>query len=151
MVAPRRLISKRLGDLLLERKLITEEYLKLALKAQEERGGLLGRILVDLGYVSEEAIAQVVTAQYGFPYLPLKHYSIDAEILRLIPEDIARQYCLVPIDRIGDTLTVAMADPLNNKATEEIQSRTQCSVQIFVATITDILETIQRHYGASRG
>ena len=139
---------KKLGDLLMERKVITADHLKAALQVQEERGGLIGQILVNLGYVTEEAVAQALTVQFGFPYLPLKHYTIDAELLNLIPEDMARRYGFVPVDRIGDTLTVAMADPLNEKVIEEVQIHSQCSVQVFVATISDVLEAIQRHYGA---
>lgn len=147
MVMPRRLIAKRLGDLLVERKLITTEQLKEGLRVQEAKGGLLGQILVNLGYTTEEAVAQVLTAQYGFPYLPLKNYSIDGDLLHLIPPNVARQYCLVPVDRMGDTLTVAMADPLNTKAVEDISMLSHCSVQVFVATVSDVIDAIERHYG----
>jgi len=147
MHMPRRLIAKRLGDLLVERRLITPGQLEEALKVQEQRGGLLGQILVTLGYATEEAVAQALTAQYGFPYLPLTHYSIDGDVLQLIPENVARQYCLVPVDRIGDTLTIAMADPLNSKAVEDVSLFTRCSVQVFVSTMSDVIEAIERHYG----
>jgi type IV pilus assembly protein PilB len=99
-----------------------------------------------MGYATEEAVAQALTAQYGFPFLPLKNYSIEEELIRLIPENVARQYCLVPVDKIGDTLTVAMADPLNGDAVEDIEMLSKCSVQVFVATISDVAEAIQRHY-----
>ena len=146
MVTPRRVIAKQIGELLVERKVITPEQLTQALKIQQEKGGLLGQILVTMGYASEEAVAQALTAQYGFPYLPLKNYSIEEELIRLIPENVARQYCLVPVDRIGDTLTVAMADPLNGRAVEDIEMLSHCSVQVFVATISDVADAIQRHY-----
>lgn len=148
-MAPRRVISKQIGELLIERKVITQEQLSAALKAQQDKGGLLGQILVTLGYASEEAVAQALTAQYGFPFLPLKNYSIEEELIRLVPENVARQYCLVPVDKIGDTLTVAMADPLNTRAVEDIEMLSTCSVQIFVSTISDVAEAIQRHYGGS--
>ncbi len=147
MPIPRRLIAKKLGELLLERKVITPDQLQQALKVQQDRGGLLGQILTELGYATEEAVAQALTAQYGFPYLPLKHYSIDMELLRLIPENVARQYCLVPLDRIGETLTVAMADPLNAKAVEDIEMISRCTVQVFVTTMSDVIDAIKRHYG----
>ena len=145
----RRVIGKKLGELLLERKVITADQLEQGLRVQQEKGGLLGQILVSLGYATEEAIAQALTAQYGFPYLPLKHYSIDGELLRMIPENVARQYCLVPVDRIGDTFTIAMADPLNAKAVEDIEMLTRCSVQVFVSTWSDVTEAIQRCYGGN--
>ena len=145
----RRVIGKKLGELLVERKVIGTDQLEHGLRVQQEKGGLLGQILVSLGYASEEAIAQALTAQYGFPYLPLKHYSIDGELLRMIPENVARQYCLVPVDRIGDTFTIAMADPLNAKAVEDIEMLTRCSVQVFVSTWSDVTEAIQRCYGGN--
>lgn len=149
----RRVIRKQLGELLLERKAITQEQLDAALKAQQSKGGLLGQILVSLGYTTEEMIAQALTAQYGFPYLPLKNYSIDAEFLTLVPENVARQYCLIPVDRVGDTLTVAMVDPLNTSAVEDVEMISRCFVQVFVSTISDVADAIQRNYpgGDSHG
>ncbi len=147
MGTPRRVIHKQIGQLLLERKAITQAQLDEALKLQQAKGGLLGQLLVTLGYTTEEAVAQAVTTQYGFPYLPLKNYAIDGEVLRLIPENVARQYYLVPVDRVGETLTVAMADPLNVSAVEDLEMLSHCSVQVFVATISDVAEAIQRYYG----
>lgn len=135
----------------MERKVITQEQLDQAMKVQQSKGGLLGQILVSLGYTSEEAIAQALTTQYGFPYLPLKSYSIDPDFLSLVPENVARQYCLVPVDKIGDTLAVAMADPLNSAAVEDIEMLSRCSVQIFVTTMSDVADAIQRHYGENHG
>lgn len=144
-----RVVGKKLGELLVERKIIHTDQLEHALRIQQEKGGLLGQILVTLGYATEEAIAQALTAQYGFPYLPLKSYSIDEEYLSMVPENVARQYFLVPVDKIGDTLAVAMADPLNGKAVEDVEMLTRCSVQVFVATMSDVAEAIQKYYGAS--
>lgn len=146
---PRRVIAKQIGELLVERKVVTPEQLQEALKLQQAKGGLLGQILVGMGYATEEAVAQAVTAQYGFPYLPLKSYAIDPELLRLIPENVARQYCLVPVDHIGDTLTIAMADPLDPRVIEDIEMLSRCSVQIFVSTVTEVMEAIQRSYGGN--
>ena len=143
----RRVIAKRLGELLVERNVITPDQLQLALTAQQSKGGLLGQILVSLGFATEEAVAQAITAQYGFPYLPLKSYAIDPELLRMIPENVARQYCLVPVDHIGDTLTIAMADPLDPRVLEDIEMLSRCSVQIFVSTGSEVMEAIQRCYG----
>ncbi len=143
----KRVISKKLGELLLERKLITQEQLQHALKVQAAKGGLLGETLVSLGYTTEESVAQALTTQYGFPYLPLKNYTIDSDLLRLIPENVARQYCLVPVDHIGNTLTIAMADPLNPGVLEDIEMLSRCSVQVFVSTGSEVMEAIQRCYG----
>ena len=146
MIKPQKVIAKQIGQLLLARKEITQEQLDEALELQGKKGGLLGQILVEMGATTEEAVAQALTAQYGFPFLPLKTYSIEEDLLRLVPENVARQFCLVPVDRIGDTLTIAMADPLNTKAVEDIEMLTRCSVQVFVSTLSDVVDAIQRHY-----
>ena len=83
---------KQLGELLVERGLIKADQLQHALEVQKDKGGLIGQVIVDLGYVSEEAIAQAITAQYGFPYLPMENYEIDAEVMKVIPKNVAVQY-----------------------------------------------------------
>ena len=148
---PGKVIKKRIGELLVERKVVTPEQIEAALKVQEAKGGLLGQILVSLGFVTEEAVAQAVTAQYSFPYLPLKSYTIDPELLRLIPENVARQYCLVPVDHIGDTLTIAMADPLDARVIEDIEMLSRCSVQVFISTGSEVMDAIRRSYGIRHG
>ncbi|NQT95315.1 MAG: hypothetical protein HQ572_02590 [Candidatus Omnitrophica bacterium] len=145
---PKRLVSKQLGELLLDRKIINEQQLQKGLSVQKEKGGLLGNILVLLGYATEEQIAQALTTQFGFPYLPLSNYDVDVKIVTLIPENVAVQYNLIAIDKIGNSLTVAMSDPLNIHAIEDIELITSCKVQVFVSTQTDIKEAIKRYYGS---
>lgn len=145
----RRVISKQLGELLLERKVINQRQLEEALKIWKQKGGLIGDILVSLGYAKEEEIAQALTAQYGFPYLPLNNYEIDSEIIKLIPENVAKQYCLIPIDRIGANLTITMANPLNNQAIEDVELISRCTIQAFVSTATDIKRAIEKYYKKS--
>lgn len=142
----RRPITKKLGEILLERGLIKKEQLEAAYAHQAAHGGLLGRILIELKFITEEEVALALTAQYGFPYLPLDSYEIDETVSRLIPETVARQYCLIPIDHIGNALTVAMADPSNVQAVEDIETITQCVIQTFVSTPSDILKAIDRAY-----
>ncbi|MBI3252085.1 MAG: hypothetical protein HYZ52_02040 [Candidatus Omnitrophica bacterium] len=137
---------KQLGELLIESKLITPENLAEALRVQKEKGGLIGQILVALGHTTEEAIAQALTAQYGFPYLPLGGYEIDGETAKLIPEQVAKQYGLIAVDRVGGILTVAMSNPLNTSAVEDVEMITHLKLQIFVATTTDVNEAIKRCY-----
>lgn len=146
MLPFKRLVKKQLGELLLERGVISKTNLDKALQVQRERGGLLGQILVALGFTKEEEIAQALTVQYGFPYLPLINYELNQEIVKLIPENVTRQYCLVAVDKIGDTLTVAMSNPLNMKAVEDIELLTKCNVQVFVSTMTDITTAIDKFY-----
>jgi len=142
----KRVISKRLGQLLIERGVIDKKQLNHALKLQTEKGGLVGNILVYLGYATEEAIAQAITAQYGFPYLPLENYDIDAEIVKMVPKNVASQFCLIPIDKIGNNLTISMSDPLNALAIEDIELISGLCVQIFVSTATDIKKAIEKYY-----
>jgi len=141
-------IDKQLGQLLLEKGIISVRQLTEALVFQKEKGGLIGQILVNLGYAKEAEIAQAITIQYGFPYLPLSGYEVDREIIKAVPQHVARQYSLVPIDKIGDTLTIAMSNPLNIQAVEDIEYLTKCTVQVFVSTISDVNNALDRYYAA---
>ena len=142
----KRAITKRIGEILLERGLITHKQLEVAIAEQNARGGLLGQVLIEQHVVTEEEVALALTAQYGFPYLPLDSYEIDDGVTKLIPEHVARQYFLIPIDRVGNALTVAMADPSNTQAIEDIEMLTSCVVQTFVSTPSDIGKAIDRYY-----
>ncbi|MFY9401896.1 MAG: hypothetical protein WAQ07_00585 [Candidatus Omnitrophota bacterium] len=145
MVA-RKILNKQLGELLIERGIINDQQLEKALHLQKEKGGLIGEILVDLGYVKEEEIAQSLTAQYGFPYLPLGNYDINPEIINIVPKRVARQYLLMPVDKIGNNLTLSMSNPLNVQAIEDVELLTGCSVQTFVSTSSDIKRAIEKYY-----
>lgn len=147
MVLPfRRINTKQLGDLLVEKNAITQSQLIKALDLQKEKGGLIGEVLVHLGMVKEEDIARVLTAQYGFPYLPLSNYDIDTEVIKIIPYNVAKQYCVVAIDKMGSTLTIAMSNPLNLQAVEDIEFISSCSAQVFISTTTDIKNVIEKYY-----
>ena len=147
MAQARRLITKQLGELLLEKGIISQVQLDKAIKIQKEKGGLIGQIFVTLGYVKEEEIAQVLTVQYGFPYLPLESYEISADMIKLIPENVAKQYNLIAIDKIGNLLTISMSNPLNMQAVEDIEMLSGCKVQVFISTMTDITNAIKKYYG----
>ena len=142
----KKITTKQLGELLIERGVIQKRHLEEALKVQKEKGGLIGEILVELGLAKEEDIAQALTCQYGFPYLPLNNYEIDRAAIRAIPDHVTKQYCLIPIDRIGKNLTLAMANPLNIQAIEDVEMITNCTVQTFVSTTTDIRRAINKYY-----
>lgn len=146
MIFKKKRIDKLLGEILIERGTITSDQLKKALDVQVREGGLVGEIIVKLGYATEEEIAQSISYQYGFPYLPLENYEIPKEVTELIPRNVAQHYCLVPIDKIGNTLTVAMANPLNTEAAEDLEDITSSEIQIFISTSSDIREAIKRCY-----
>ncbi len=145
----KRASNKHLGELLIDRGVINADQVLAAMAFQKEKGGLFGEVLVELKFATEEDIAQALTCQYGFPYLPLANYEIDQEVLDAVPEDVCRRFCLIPIDKIGKSLTLAMADPLNMTAVEDVEALTGCSVQTFVATGADIKEAITKYYRKS--
>ncbi len=145
----RKTINKQLGEILIERGIISRAQLQEALDAQKEKNMLLGEALVALKHVTEEDIVQALTCQYGFPYLPLANYEIAPEVLSAVPVAVCRKYCLIPIDKIGKSLTLAMANPLNVQALEEVEALSGCIVQAFVSTTTDVINAIKRYYEMS--
>ncbi len=142
----KRATNKHLGELLVERGVVDKEQVGMALAYQKEKGTLFGEILVELKFATEEDIAQALTAQYGFPYLPLSNYEIDPEVIHSVPEHVCKQFCVIPIDKIGKSLSLAMSDPLNIQAAEDIELITGCTVQAFVSTASDIKEAILKYY-----
>lgn len=130
----------------MERGIINQQQLDKALNVQKEKGGLIGEVLVDLGFAKEEDITRALTAQYGFPYLPLANYELNPEIVNIIPSRVARQYLLIPIDKIGSSLTMAMSNPLNEHAIEDIELLCGCKIQIFVSTLSDVKGAIEKYY-----
>jgi len=139
-------IDKPLGQILAERGVITTDQLKEALVAQKRQGGLIGEIIVSLGFAKEEDIAYCLSLQFGYPYLPLENYQVSEEVISIVPKNVCGHYCLLPIDKIGSTLTLAMANPLNIHAIEDLEDLTHCDIQIFVSTPSDIRSGINRFY-----
>ncbi len=142
-----RIVSKPLGQLLLEKKIVSKHQLNKALKVQKEEGGALGQILLKLKYVTEEDIVTSLATQFGYPYLPLSNCEIEPQIIGLIPKNLAYQYYVVPVDKIDEILTVVMVDPSNKSAIEDIEYIAKCRVQAFVSTSTDIKKAIEHYYG----
>ncbi|MGB9731709.1 MULTISPECIES: type IV-A pilus assembly ATPase PilB [Calditerrivibrio] len=138
------MISTKIGAILLSENLITEEQLAKAIEVQKKEGGRLGSILVKLGFVDEGKIAEFLSQQYGVPYVDLKSKQIDPKILSLIPKDLCRKYMVVPFDRAGNVLSVAIADPSNAYALEDLRFITGYTIKPYVAvesSINAILET----------
>src|SRR3989344_6209186 len=115
MATDNKTAHKKLGEILVSRGLITQDQLNEALEAQKKDNRLIGEILVELKYCTHESIAWALTVQYGFPYLPLAGYQVDREIIKLIPEEMARKNDFIGIDKIGAVFTIAMADPLDQE------------------------------------
>lgn len=144
-------VQRDLGQVLVENKLITSKQLEEASRVQKENGGLIGHILVEWGVLTEETIAQVLTTHYGFPYLPLASYEVDQEVAKLVPEQVAKQYDLMVVDKIGNVITVAMSNPLNTQAIEDVEMITRLKVEVFVATTADLKDARKRCYRVSEG
>jgi type IV pilus assembly protein PilB len=144
-------MAMRLGDFLLKEKKITEEKLLHALEVQKKEPGKLGSVLIRLGHVTEEDIAQVLSKQFGYPSINLSKFEIDEKVIELIKPDIARKHVVIPIHRIGSNLTLAMADPSNLFVQEEIRFSTNLRIQAVIAPESSILEAIDKYYGSSTG
>ena len=135
-----------LGNVLLDRDLITKDQIKQVLQIQERQGGYFGKILVDLGYISERDIVTALVIQCHVPYIAIDQYDIDQDILRLVPREIARKYHVIPLDQVKKILSIVMADPLDTEAKSELQHITNCRLVPFIATQGEIENAIHRGY-----
>jgi type IV pilus assembly protein PilB len=136
--------------MLLKAKLISDEQLTKALEHQKESGGKLGKNLVDLGFIQDGQITQFLSQQFGVPAVDLSQFKeIDQQVIKLVPADVARKYQVMPLTRTGATLTIAMVDPTNVFAMDDIKFMTGYNVEPVVASETAIGEAIESHYGVS--
>jgi len=138
----------RLIDILINGKLITEEQLSKAVDVQKKSGGSLGKILVAQGFISQKDLMVVMSRQLNIPPIDLSKYKIDKSLISLIPERIVKQYYIMPISKIGSVLTIAMSDPLNILAIDDIKMLTSYQIQPIIATENDIRDAISAYYGA---
>lgn len=138
----------RLGDALISEGLINEEQLMQALALQKKSGKRLGNVLVEMHLVTEQDIVQILSKQLRIPFIDLSNYLIDPVFAKLIPEHIAKRHLLIPINKVGNKLTVAMVDPLNIIAIDDIQLMSGLMVKPVVATQSDINKALQDAYGA---
>jgi type IV pilus assembly protein PilB len=139
----------RIGELLLKEKRITPAQLQEALNYQKTSGGKLGFNLVKLGFVKDEEITALLSKQYGVPSINLAQFEIDPAIVKLIPAETAQKYQIVPLSRAGATLTIAMTDPTNVFAMDDIKFMTGYNVEPVVASETAVTEAINRYYPAN--
>jgi len=139
----------KLGELLVRNKLISKEQLDKALNVQKTSGNKLGYDLVKLKFVTDEDIAQCLSKQFGIPAINLSHFEIDQAILDLVPVEVCRKYDLIPVNRTGAVLTVAMADPTNIRAMDEINFICGYQVEPVVASDFAIRESVDKYYGSA--
>lgn len=142
-------MAGRLGAMLVSSGLITEEQLKKALALQQKEGGRLGSILVKMNFVPEEKLMMFLSKQYGVPYVDLGHFEIDSNVVKLIPADVAQKYQIMPINRTGATITIAMVDPSNVFAIDDVKFMTGYNVEPVVATEAGIKSSISKYYSLS--
>jgi type IV pilus assembly protein PilB len=140
----------KLGELLLKENMVTPQQLQDALNHQRMNGGKLGKAFVSLGYVRDEEITSLLSRQYGVPSINLDHFEVDPTIIKIIPAETTRKYQILPLSRSGATLTIAMADPTNVFAMDDIKFMTGYNVEPVVASETSIEEAIERYYGSTR-
>ncbi len=142
-------MSVRLGEILIKESLITQEQLQKALEFQRANGGKLGSCLTKMGFITDDDITGVLSRQYGVPSINLKFYEIDPNVIKLIPQDTALRYQVIPLSRVGSVLTIAMTDPTNVFAMDDIKFMTGFNVEPVVASESAIGEAITRFYGGS--
>ncbi len=140
-------MAERLGELLVKRNFITPDQLKKATDEQKFKGGRLESILVRLGYIKEDDLLALLSAQYRVPSVKLSKIEINPNVIKLVPASKAKNYLVIPIQRVGPKLTLAMADPSNIIAIDEIKFMTGFNVEPVVASETEIIEAIKKYYG----
>jgi type IV pilus assembly protein PilB len=140
-------MSVRLGEILVKESLITQDQLQKALEFQRVNGGKLGSCLTKMGFITDDDITGVLSRQYGVPSINLKYYEIDPNVIRLIPQDTATRYQVVPLSRVGSVLTIAMTDPTNVFAMDDVKFMTGFNVEPVVASEVAIADAISRFYG----
>jgi type IV pilus assembly protein PilB len=143
-------MSAKLGETLLRENLITPQQLREALDYQRLNGGRLGSTLVKLGFLSDEEITNVLARQYGVPAVNLSLFEIDNNAAKLIPQEVAQKYMVLPLSRVGATLTVAMVDPTNVFAIDDIKFMTGLSVEPVIVSEAAMQEAIEKYYGSPR-
>lgn len=139
---------KNLGQILLDRKKISESQISLALQIRKysKNEALLGEVLLDLRFVNEDDILEAAIEQHQFPYLPVNQYEIDPQVLDLVPIEVAVKYTLMPLERLTNALTIVMANPTDEKAIKEVELVSECRVSIFIDKPSEIRQAIRMYY-----
>jgi len=140
-------LTERLGELLVKRNYINPEQLKKALEEQKLKGGRLESNLVRLGYIKEDELLSFLSAQYRVPSVKISKMEINPNVIKLVPSSISKKYFIIPINRMGPKLTLAMSDPSNIVVIDEIKFMTGFNVEPVVASETEIIDAIKKYYG----
>lgn len=143
-------MSAKLGEILVRENLITSQQLREALDYQRTNGGRLGSNLIKLGIISDEVITSVLSRQYGVPSINLELFHIEDETVKLISHEVAVKYTVLPISKVGSTLTMAMADPTNVFAMDDIKFMTGLNVEPVIASEASLQAAIAEYYSSSK-
>src|SRR5438477_6862885 len=143
-------MSAKLGEILVRENLLSAQQLREALDYQRSHGGRLGFNLVKMGLVSDDMITAVLSRQYGVPSVNLKLFDIEASVIRLIPHEVAQKYSVLPLSRVGASLTLAMVDPTNVFAMDDIKFMTGLNIEPVVVSEASVQAAIARYYSSSR-
>src|ERR1051325_6953816 len=143
-------MSAKLGEILVRENLISPQHLREALDYQRPHGGRLGFNLVKLGLISDDMITAVLSRQYGIPSVNLELFNIDPGVIGLIPQEVAQKHSVLPLSRVGATLTLAMVDPTNVFALDDVKFMTGLNVEPVVVAEGSVQLAIAKYYGSSR-
>lgn len=142
-------LKDRLMDILIKGNLLKKSDLDKALEVQKKVGGNLGKILVDHGFISQKSLVVAISSQLDIPPIDLTKYKIDKDLLKIIPEKIVRQYTLLPLSKIGNVLTIVMADPLNVFAVDQVKMLTNFKIDLVIAPENEIKDAVNSYYGTT--
>jgi type IV pilus assembly protein PilB len=140
-------MPSQIGQLLIKDNFITREQLDAALTRQRHRGGRVGSILIDMGFVDDDDVTSVLSRHYGVPSINLAYFDVDPSLIKLIPIETAQKYLVIPLSRAGSTLAIATADPRNVLAMDDIKFLTGLNVEPVVASEASIREALEKYYG----
>lgn len=140
---------KRLGEILISSRLITEEQLKEALSRSVQMGARIGETLIELGYISESDAYSAIGNQLGIPYVSLTYYSLDPDLINLIPEQFARKNKIIPLFKVKNSLTLGMVDPLNLAIIDQVVRMTKLEVEPAICSSGEIEQSLDQYYGTS--
>ncbi|MHB8878512.1 MAG: ATPase, T2SS/T4P/T4SS family, partial [Myxococcaceae bacterium] len=139
-------MSGRLGELLVRENLISVQQLRKAQEEQQKNGSRIGTALIKTGAIEESKLTDFLSKQYGVPAINLKDFDIDAEMIKLVPKDVAEKHLVIPVNRAGPSLIVAMCDPSNIYAVDDLKFLTGYNIEPVVASEPSIREAIEKYY-----
>jgi len=141
--------QKKTGELLREKGYISDDQLRTAMALQKTSGKKLGNILVETGIITEDHLVEVISERLKIPKLNLSSLVINPQVIAAVPVDVAKRFKLLPVFRMGNTLTLAMADPLNVIALDEVKYITKCIIKRAVVGEKAVTEAIDRYYSVA--